>query len=69
MVWTKLWWETLGPAIRADVFPDGNSLFQQDNAPCYTANIVQEFKVLTQHPKSPDLGSVEHLWDVLYKPV
>ncbi|KAJ8276573.1 hypothetical protein COCON_G00083250, partial [Conger conger] len=27
----------------ATVFPDGSGLFQQDNAPCHTAHIVQEW--------------------------
>ena len=27
----------------ATVFPDGSGLFQQDNAPCHTAKIVQEW--------------------------
>lgn len=47
-------------------------LFQQDNAPCCTANTVQqwfkeldtEFKMLTWPSNSPDF---EHLWDVLQK--
>ncbi|KAF7659717.1 hypothetical protein LDENG_00294150 [Lucifuga dentata] len=57
----------------AVVFPDGSGLFQQDNTPCHTAEIVQEwfeehdteFKMLTWLPNSPDLS----LRDVLEKQV
>ncbi len=53
----------------AMVFPDGNGLFQQNNAPCHTAKVVQEwfeeqnivFKVLPWPPNSPDLNPIEHL--------
>ena len=59
------------------VFPNGIGLFQQDNALCYTAEIVQEwfeehnneFKVLTWPQHSPDLNPIEHLRDVLDKQV
>ncbi|MCJ8738877.1 hypothetical protein PDJAM_G00040730 [Pangasius djambal] len=61
----------------ATVFPNVRGLFQQDDAPCLTADIVQEqfeehdkeFKVLTWPPNSPDLNPIEHLWDVLDKQV
>jgi len=54
------------------LFPDGSGLFQQDNAPCHTAHIVQEwfeeydeeFKVLPWDPNSQNLNPIEHLWDV-----
>ncbi len=53
----------------AMVFPDGKGLFQQNNAPCHTAKVVQEwfeeqnivFKVLPWPPNSPDLNPIEHL--------
>ena len=59
------------------VFPGGCGLFQQDNAPCHKAKMVQEwfeehnneFEVLTWPPNSPDLNPIEHLWDVLNKQV
>ncbi|KAK3554948.1 hypothetical protein QTP86_001871 [Hemibagrus guttatus] len=59
------------------VFPDACGLFQQDNAPCHKAKMVQEwfdehdneFEVLTWPPNSPDLYPIEHLWDVLDKQV
>ena len=61
----------------AMVFSDGGGPFQQDNAPCHTAKIVQEwfedqekeFKVLTWPSYSPDLIPIDHLWDVLDKQV
>ncbi|KAK3560338.1 hypothetical protein QTP86_006422 [Hemibagrus guttatus] len=59
------------------LFPDGCVLFQQDNAPCHKAEMVQEwfddhnnqFEVLTPPPNSPDLNPIQHLWDVLDKQV
>ena len=59
------------------VFTSGCGLFQQDNAPCHKAKMVQEwfeehnneFEVLTWPPNSPDLNPIEHLWDVLNKQV
>ncbi|KAK3525669.1 hypothetical protein QTP70_004315 [Hemibagrus guttatus] len=59
------------------VFPDGCGLFQQDNAQCHKAKMVQEwfdkqnnqFEVLTWPPNSPDLNPIQHLWDVLDKQV
>ncbi|KAK3508781.1 hypothetical protein QTP70_006023 [Hemibagrus guttatus] len=45
------------------VFPDGCGLFQQDNAPCYKAKIVQEW--FDEH--NNHLNPIEHLWDVLDK--
>ncbi|KAK3538044.1 hypothetical protein QTP70_027398, partial [Hemibagrus guttatus] len=48
--------------------------FQQDNALCHKAKMVQEwfddhneFEVLTWPPNSPVLNPIEHLWDVLNK--
>ncbi|KAK3516869.1 hypothetical protein QTP70_027070, partial [Hemibagrus guttatus] len=59
------------------LFPDGCGLFQQDNAPCHKAEMVQEwfddhnnqFEVLTPPPNSPDLNPIQYLWDVLDKQV
>ncbi|KAK3533885.1 hypothetical protein QTP70_033007 [Hemibagrus guttatus] len=58
------------------VFPDGCGLFQQDNAPCHKAEMVQEWFdehtnqfELTWPPNSPDLNPAQHLWDVLDKQV
>ncbi|KAK3511397.1 hypothetical protein QTP70_007233 [Hemibagrus guttatus] len=59
------------------VFPDGCGLFQQDNAPCHKAKMVQEWfdehknksEMLTWPPNSSDLNPIKHLWDVLDKQV
>ncbi|KAK3547569.1 hypothetical protein QTP86_025468 [Hemibagrus guttatus] len=59
------------------LFLDGCGLFQQDNALCYKAEMVQEwfeehnnqFEMLSWPPNSPDLNPIQHLWDVLDKQV
>ena len=61
----------------ATLFPDRSGLFQQDNVPCHTSKILQEwfeehddeFKVLPYPPNSADLNPVHHLWGVLEKQV
>ncbi|GBL95667.1 hypothetical protein AVEN_251805-1 [Araneus ventricosus] len=57
----------------AFVFPTGNGIFQQDNAPCHKARIVlewfeehtDEFHLMSWRPDSPDLNPMEHIWDVM----
>lgn len=57
----------------AALYPNHIVLIHQDNAPYYTANIVQElfdqhvkeFKVSTWPPNFLNLNLVEDLWDVL----
>ena len=58
--------------LMAMIFPCSSGLFQQDNVPCHTAHIVQEwfkehdkeFKVSPWPPNSPDINLILHLWDV-----
>ncbi|GBN50616.1 hypothetical protein AVEN_221035-1 [Araneus ventricosus] len=55
------------------VFPTGNGIFQQNNAPCHKAWIVlewfeehtDEFHLMSWPPNSPDLNPMEHIWDVM----
>ncbi|GBN19316.1 Transposable element Tc1 transposase [Araneus ventricosus] len=57
----------------AFVFPTGNGIFQQDNAPCHKARIVlewfeehtDEFHLVSWQPNSPDLNPMEHIRDVM----
>lgn len=57
----------------ASVFPAGNGIFQQDNAPCHKAKIVlewfrehdAEFQLMSWPPNSPDINPIEHIWDVM----
>ncbi|GBM13138.1 hypothetical protein AVEN_64350-1 [Araneus ventricosus] len=55
------------------VFPTGDGIFQQDNAPCDKARIVlewfeehsDEFHLMSCPPNSSDLNPMEHIWDVM----
>ncbi|GFX09605.1 transposable element Tcb1 transposase [Trichonephila clavipes] len=57
----------------ACVFPAGNGMFQQDNAPCQKAIIVlewfhdhdAEFQLMSWPHNSPDLNPKEHIRDVM----
>ncbi|GBL78944.1 Transposable element Tc1 transposase [Araneus ventricosus] len=55
------------------VFPTGNGIFQQDNAPCHMTWIVwgwfeehtDEFHLMSWPPNLLDLNPMEHIWDVM----
>ncbi|GBN96493.1 hypothetical protein AVEN_43007-1 [Araneus ventricosus] len=55
------------------VFPTGNGIFQQDNAPCHKARIVlewfeehiDEFNLMSWPPNSADLNPIMQIWDVM----
>ncbi|GBN66476.1 Transposable element Tc1 transposase [Araneus ventricosus] len=55
------------------VFPTGNGIFQQDNAPCHKAWIVlewfkdhiDEFHLMSCPLNSPDLNPMEYIWVVV----
>ncbi|GBM97547.1 hypothetical protein AVEN_246226-1 [Araneus ventricosus] len=57
----------------AFLFPTGNGIFQQDNAPCHKSRIVlewfeehtDEFHLMSWPPNSPDLKPIEHIWGVM----
>ena len=64
------------PMVQA-LFPDGDYIFQDNNAPIYTAHVVknwyEEHKSELDHmewpPQSPYLSIIQHLWCVLERQV
>ncbi|CAI9559915.1 unnamed protein product, partial [Staurois parvus] len=54
------------------LFPEDSNIYQDDNAPIYTADVVkswfnehaEKFSHRTQVPLSPDLNIIEPLWSI-----
>ena len=59
------------------MYPHNDGIFQQDNAPCHRAGVVQnwfeehsgEFRRMVWPPRSPDMNPIKHLWDVVERSI
>jgi transposase len=55
------------------MYPHNDGTFQQDNAPCHWARVVQywfeEHSEMVWLPRSPDMNPIKHLWDVVERSI
>lgn len=55
------------------LYPENNYIFQQDNCPVHTANIVTQWiqnaniETLPWPSNSPDMNPIENIWGVIVK--
>lgn len=60
------------PSVR-QVYPENNFIYQQDNCPVHTANIIRQWldnnniETLPHPVRSPDLNPIENIWGLIVK--
>lgn len=56
-------------------YPNGDFIYQQDNAPCHKAQLTRDFlngkdvRTLDWPPYSPDLAPIENLWAIVKRKI